>query len=80
MYMGLEISSREPYEISQRFRLILMQRVRELEAAADEDERKAESLSNPDHARRHRKLVAAQRNDAARLINFLVNSRLRQVV
>jgi hypothetical protein len=57
-----------------------MERVRELENAADEDERTAEALSDPDHAQRHRKLVAVQRKDAERLLTFLINSRLRQVV
>lgn len=78
--MGSVSASREPYEISQRFRLILMERVRELELAAEQDERLAETLPHPDHARRHLKLVAMQRKDAARILNFLTQSRLRKVV
>jgi hypothetical protein len=67
----------EPYEISVRFYVALWSNALRLEADADKDELAAASLQHPGHLQRQKLLVQAQRQDAARLRNFLADTRIR---
>lgn len=65
------------YEISQRFRQTIEERIKRLERDAAWDEEMLEALTHPDHLRRHRRLVAVQRSEAERMRQFLERSRTR---
>ena len=65
------------YEISQRFRQTIEERIKRLERDADWDEQMLEALMHPDHLRRHRRLVEVQRSEAERMRQFLERSRTR---
>lgn len=62
------------YEISPRFRRSLEERISRLERDAASDEQAIHSLKDPDHIRRHRRLIAVQRSEAARMQAFLSRS------
>jgi len=61
----------EGIEISPRFRRSMEERIRRLERDADFDESQLLRLTNGDHIRRQRKLVAAERAEALRMRLFL---------
>jgi len=65
----------ESFEISPRFRQSIQERIVRLEHDADYDEAQLKFLSDPDHIRRHGRLVAIQRAEATRLHIFLDRSR-----
>jgi hypothetical protein len=67
----------EPYEISIRFYCALLEKSLRLEAQARKDEFFAASLEHPGHFQRHRRLIQAQREDAARIRDFLFDTRIR---
>jgi hypothetical protein len=60
----------QPYEISARF-------YRALQEGAEKDEAAAATLDHPDHQRRHKCLVRAQRERARLLHRFLADARVR---
>jgi hypothetical protein len=62
------------YEISARFRLSIEQRIARLERDAESDELTLFSLRDPDHIRRHLRLVDVQRAEALRMRLFLDRS------
>lgn len=68
----------ECFEISPRFRQSLEDRIARLEQDAAHDEARINALTHPDHIRRQRHLVAAERAEALRLRLFLDRSRIRQ--
>lgn len=70
---------REQFEISTRFRTMIEQRILRLEADAASDEAVLWQLENRDHIRRHLRLIAAQRDEAARMRRFLQASGIRAV-
>jgi len=67
----------ETYEISPRFRQTVEERIARLERDATRDEIVLGTLEEPDHIRRHRRLVAVQRNEALRMRLFLDRARTR---
>jgi hypothetical protein len=67
----------EPYEISVRFWDALRAKALRLEADAHQDELVAAALEHPSHLQRQKLLVQTQREDAARLRNFLAGTRIR---
>lgn len=69
--------NRNAYEVSMRFRAMVEERIARLEEDALRDEALIPSLENGDHIRRHRRLVDAQRAEAARMRRFLDNARTR---
>lgn len=69
--------SQNAYEVSMRFRAMVEERIVKLEEDALRDEALIPFLENSDHARRHRRLVEAQRAEAARMRRFLDNARTR---
>lgn len=75
--MNTESSSIENFEISLRFRQSLEERIVRLERDAAWDEQMLASLTDEDHLRRHRRLVAVQRAEALRMRLFLDRSRAR---
>lgn len=62
------------YEISPRFRRSLEQRICRLERDVTADEEALQFLTDPDHIRRHRRLITIQRNEADRMRVFLDHS------
>lgn len=58
-------------EISPRFRRTIEERVERLERDAAFDEAQIALLENPDHIRRHLRLVAVERAEALRMRLFL---------
>ena len=64
-------ASQETVEISPRFRKSLEDRIVRLERDADADEMLISHLKHPDHIRRQRRLVAAERTEALRMRIFL---------
>lgn len=70
--------SRHNFEVSERFYRSVETRIAQLEANADADERIVPELLSPDHQRRQRKLVAAQRYEASRMRELLGYARLRR--
>ena len=75
--MNAESSSIENFEIGFRFRQSLEERIVRLERDAAWDEQMLASLTDEDHLRRHRRLVAVQRAEALRIRLFLDRSRVR---
>lgn len=67
----------EPYEISIRFYDALCAKALRLEADAQQDELVAATLEHPGHFARQSLLIQSQREDAARLRNFLARTRIR---
>ncbi|HEX7729947.1 MAG TPA: hypothetical protein VF392_13000 [Terracidiphilus sp.] len=67
----------EHFEISPRFRHMLECRIERLESDAAGDEVCAALLDNPDHMRRHLRLVAVQRAEAMRMRVFLERAQTR---
>ena len=67
----------EPYEISARFDARLRANAARLEADADRDELVAASLVHPGQLQRQQLLAQTQREDAARIRNFLAGTRIR---
>ena len=65
----------QSFEISPRFRQSVEERIARLERDADYDEAQIQFLSDPDHIRRHSRLVAIQRAEAMRMQLFLDRSR-----
>lgn len=65
------------FEVSPRFREMLEQRIARLEEDASADEALIPLLENSDHIRRQRRLVNAQRAEAARMRRFLDKARSR---
>ena len=63
--------TREGFEISERFRLLIEETIERLERDADGDEAQLAVLHHADHIRRHRRLIAAQRAQAMRMRGFL---------
>ena len=61
----------ETFEISPRFRQSIEERIARLERDADYDQEQLIFLSDPDHLRRHNRLVMMQRSEALRLQIFL---------
>jgi hypothetical protein len=64
-------------EISSNFRARIEERIARLERDAAWDERMLESLTHPDHIRRHSRMIAIQRAEALRMRLFLDRSRVR---
>jgi ribosome-associated translation inhibitor RaiA len=75
--MNLESTSAQSYEISDRFRASIEERIKRLEGDATEDEHVLASLKNEDHIRRHRRLIATQKAEALRMRLFLERSQQR---
>jgi hypothetical protein len=61
----------ETVEISPRFRKSLEDRIVRLEQDANVDEAQIAHLKHPDHIRRQRRLVVAERTEALRMRIFL---------
>ncbi|WP_109487587.1 hypothetical protein [Occallatibacter savannae] len=74
---GTEEVVEERFEISSRFRQLMERRILRLEFDAARDELAARDLKNPDHIRRHMRLVASQLEEANRMKRFLDRSRTR---
>lgn len=72
-----EQTMRDHFEISNRFRRIIEDRIGRLESDAASDEAMLWRLENRDHIRRQLRLVAAQREEAARMRRFLQISSVR---
>ncbi len=70
-------AGRECFEISPRFRQAIEARIARLESDAAEDEMRIVSLMDVDHIHRQMRLVAAQRQEAARMRSFLDRTRTR---
>ena len=75
--MNTESSAIESFEIGIRFRQSLEERITRLERDAAWDEQMLAALTDEDHLRRHRRLVAVQRAEALRMRLFLDRSRAR---
>ena len=67
----------ELVEISPRFRKTIEERIVRLDRGADWDAGQLGLLTHPDHIRRQKRLIAAQRAEALRMRVFLVRSRTR---
>jgi len=64
----------EPYQLSPRLHRAMQAKALCLEVDALRDELFSFTLTNPDHIRRHTLLVQAQRDEAARLRDFLTRT------
>jgi len=71
------LTALDTFEISPRFRHSLEERIARLERDAEQDEAQLDALADPDHIRRHLRLVAMQRAEALRMRLFLDRSRSR---
>jgi hypothetical protein len=69
--------ARESLEISARFRRLIEDRIKRLEQDADSDEAALALLRHGDHIRRHMRLIAVQRAEAARMRSFINSSGTR---
>ena len=69
--MNTSIPTHDTYHISPRFRQSIEERIARLERDALADEMNLNSLENPDHVRRHLRLVMVQRTEALRMRLFL---------
>jgi hypothetical protein len=67
----------EPIRVSARFRITLESAIAALEAGATSDEQTLLILTDPDHRRRQRLLVGAQRLRAQQLRELLTRTALR---
>ena len=76
--MNIDFVAHDHYEISPRFRAILLERIGRLEQDADQDEAQIALLQNPDHIRRQMRLVAVERAEALKMRLFLNSSRTRE--
>ena len=65
------------FQISLRFRRFIEERIARLERYAADDEAVIPLLQNPDHIRRHERLVAAELAEAMRMRRFLEASGTR---
>jgi hypothetical protein len=72
--MTSDLAALDGFEISPRFRSMIEARIARLEHNARFDESNIEHLENLDHIRRQMRLVAAQRNEAMRMRQFLDRS------
>lgn len=70
-------ATQEGFEISPRFRQTIEDRITRLERDAEHDEAQVETLADPDHIRRHMRLVALQRAEALRMRLFLDRAKPR---
>ena len=70
-------TANEGFEISPRFRRTVEERIARLERDAERDEAEAAHLWDPDHIRRHMRLVFMQRAEALRMRLFLDRSKMR---
>jgi hypothetical protein len=75
--MNAESTTAPCYEISHRFRQAMEDRITRLERDAAWDEQALPLLTHQDHLRRHKRLVAIQRAEAARMRTFLDRVRIR---
>lgn len=75
--MKIECVTRECFEISPRFRIMIQHRIERLEQDAIRDEDQVPHLEDIDHIRRQMRLVAAQRAEALRMRLFLDRARTR---
>lgn len=75
--MTARCAAQEGFEISQRFRQTIEERIARLERDADYDEAQMDLLDDIDHIRRQMRLVAAERADALRMRIFLDRARNR---
>lgn len=64
-------------EISPRFRRTIEERIARLDQGADWDEAQLSLFDGPDHVRRQKRLIEAQRAEALRMKMFLERSRVR---
>ena len=69
--MNAQIPAEDTFHISPRFRQSIEARIARLEQDAATDECNLETLENPDHIRRHLRLVVVQRSEALRMRIFL---------
>lgn len=70
-------SRMEALEISPRFRQTIEERIQRLEEGAAADEAHVARLEHPDHIRRHKLLIQAQRTEALRMRIFLHRAKTR---
>ena len=77
--MKIDCSLQDYYEISPRFRSMILERIARLEQDAEMDEAQIEHLEHPEHIRRQMRLVAVERAEALRMRLFLNRSRTRGV-
>jgi uncharacterized coiled-coil protein SlyX len=75
--MNTESATIDSFEIGPRFRHTLEERIAHLERDAAWDEQMLATLTDEDHLRRHRRLIAVQRIEALRMRLFLDRSRAR---
>ncbi len=75
--MIVNCAVQDGYEISPRFRRSIEDRVARLERDAASDEMLIDRLEDPDHIRRHMRLVIIQRTEALRMRLFLDRARAR---
>jgi uncharacterized coiled-coil protein SlyX len=77
MFMAIQCTVQEGFEISPRFRQILEERIARLESDAAHDEAQLDRLNDIDHIRRQMRLVAVERAEALRMRIFLDRARTR---
>ena len=75
--MNTQSATDPAFEIGPRFRQTMEERIARLERDAAWDEQMLATLTDGDHLRRHRRLVAVQRAEALRMRLFLDRSRVR---
>jgi hypothetical protein len=75
--MTVNCAAQDGYEISPRFRKSIEERIAKLERDAASDETQIDRLDDPDHIRRHMRLVIAQRTEALRMRLFLDRAQAR---
>lgn len=77
MSFQVDHASAHEFEISIRFRHAIEARIARLESDANHDEAMLVNLVSNDHMRRQMRLVAVQRDEAARMRRFLDQSKTR---
>ena len=75
--MTVNCAVQDGYEISPRFRKSIEERIAKLERDAANDMAQIERLEDPDHIRRHMRLVITQQTEALRMRLFLDRARPR---
>lgn len=75
--MCVHIGVAHEFEIGERLRQIMEDRIARLESDAMRDEAMLGQLENGDHIRRHKRLITVQREGAARMRSFLDRSGTR---